>query len=115
MTREGWQVAYDPDTDNGVIEFLGDTSQGNAYQEIQFQHGPIGENGINGIQNEELTELLIERMKQLDLRMPCDENREAIRAFEQAADWLAIRKSKRTQQGVEGTERPHSSTETKDA
>ena len=112
MPREHWQILYNSDTDLGTIRYIGDWAAGAAFQQIQFQHGPIGEAGnINGIQNEELIELLIMRLQALDLRMPCDENREAIRALEQAADWLAIRTSKRMTQGIEGTERPHSSGE----
>ena len=106
MTREDWEVVYDPTRDWGQIRH----KQGTEHN-IQFQHGPIGDNGINGIQNEELIALLIMRLEQLDLRMPCDENKEALTGLNVALVALAGRTAKREAQGVEGTVRPHSSTE----
>lgn len=103
-----WQVTYDPGQDHGAIVLKGDAAWGAS---IQFQHGPIQENGINGVQNEQLLELLIMRTEQLDLRMPCVENAEAIECMKAALAAFNVRTEKRRAQGVEGTERPHSNTE----
>lgn len=87
-----WQVTYDPFRDYGEIQLTGNTVWGFS---VQFQHGPIQENGINGIQNEQLLELLIMRTEQLDLRMPCVENAEAIECMKAALAAFNVRAEKR--------------------
>lgn len=110
VNRSDWIVEYNPEGDYGSITYKAPDGTARGW-DFQFQHGPIGENGVNGFQNEEMIALLIERLKQLNLRMPCEENREALANLERALDWLYIRTKNRISQGVEGTSRPHSSTE----
>lgn len=115
--RQAWRVEYDADKDRGIIRYVaaeGDDVARNgpdlhilAGVMFQFQHGPVGDNGINGIQNEELTLLLIMRMKALDERFPCIENKRAIASFEDAYRALNERTRKRREQGVEGKNEAH--------
>lgn len=92
------QVTYKPEYDLGIIS----DDNGNDYEAIQFQHGPIGENGVNGIQNEDLLNLLCVRMRSLNEKFPCRENSLVITKMEEALHWLEHRTKLRVEQGVEG-------------
>lgn len=86
---------------------------------IKFQHGPIQENGRNGILLEELLEhVIIPRIRgfnraELEDGSPnpfrCRENSLAITHLEEALHWLWHRTMLRQQQGVEGVNKPHRS------
>jgi hypothetical protein len=97
-------IQYDAETDYGAITL--DTGK---HVGLQFQHGPIEENGVNGIQNEDVLKLLLIRMAALQQRMACRENSIAITHMETALLWLEHRTRNRVLQGVEGTEQPHRS------
>lgn len=98
-----WNVQYADATDFGHIE---DRESG-VELNVQFQHGPIGENGINGVQNEELLDLLIMRIRILQLRFPCPENLTALDHLKFAVSELRMRTQRRREQGVEGKNEPH--------
>jgi len=105
-------ITYDAPTDFGGITYPcpnapDDPSDILVRHEVQFQHGPIGENGINGIQNEALLKLLILRLKALNAAWPCRENSNAITKIEEALHWLEHRTALRIAQGVEGKNLPH--------
>lgn len=85
---------------------------------INFQNGPIGEFGVNGISGEALLAVLIDRMRcfqglnplseggQLPVgRAPfaCRENAVALTHLEDALMWLQKRTRDRLARGVEGT------------
>lgn len=77
------------------------------YVYIKFQRGPVKEVGVNGCQTEDVIELLIERLKSLNL--PPYNTREtslAITALEEAENWLHRRTRDRVARGVEGTSLP---------
>lgn len=74
---------------------------------LAFQKGPIGEFGVNGITNEMLLEVLIDRTKKLNELFPCDENDEALEHMRYALSWFNQRTAKRQAQGVEGTNINH--------
>lgn len=74
---------------------------------IDFQRGPVKDNGVNGLTNEALLAILIDRTKQLDDKFPCKENKEAIHHMGEALAWLNKRTAARLQQGVEGTNVAH--------
>ena len=101
--RDGWAVSYDADADKGAISH----QDGNVDVVLQFQHGPVQDNGINGIQNEEVLELEILRLKALNERFPCRENSIAITHIETALLWLRERTRVRQAQGVEGVNVAH--------
>lgn len=71
---------------------------------INFQCGPIAENGVNGITNENLLNLVkirLEGFQSSDFK--CRENAIALTHIEEALLWLTYRTSKREARGVEGT------------
>ena len=104
--RDGWSVKYDAGRDNGIISYEGEHAAPFEV-EFQFQHGPVQDNGINGIQNEEVLELEILRLKALNERFPCRENSIAITHIETALLWLRERTRVRQTQGVEGVNVAH--------
>ena len=77
------------------------------YIKIKFQDGPIGHNGVNGCQVEDVIAVLIDRLR--DLNIPPYNTREtslAITALEEADNWLNRRTRDRIKRGVEGTFAP---------
>lgn len=72
--------------------------------EISFQNGPIKEAGVNGISNESLLAVVIDRLKcfQSD-KYACRENALALTKMEEAMHWLHHRTRERLARGVEGT------------
>ncbi|MBU9711071.1 hypothetical protein [Evansella tamaricis] len=71
---------------------------------VHFQEGPIKENGVNGVCNEDLIAMVIcrlEHFNQSDFR--CRENSMAITKLEESLLWLRKRTMGREQRGVEGT------------
>jgi hypothetical protein len=61
----------------------------------------------DGTTNEEVIEVLIDRLMFLNRAMPCRENRKTIAALLEAMNWLEFRTHKRVAQHVEGTDKPH--------
>lgn len=101
-------VSYEPDKDLGVIAYdFGDSVQ--EFKPIQFQNGPVGDSGYNGVQNEDVISLLCVRLRDLNKRFPCRENSLAITKLEEARFWLEERTRIREHQGVEGRNEAHTS------
>lgn len=100
-------VVYEPEKDRGTIDY--DRDGTGFSQVIQFQNGPILDNGHNGIQNEDVLNLLLVRMRVLNKRFPCRENSLAITKMEEALMWLEMRSKLRVEQGVEGKNLAHAS------
>lgn len=72
--------------------------------EIHFQEGPIKENGVNGVCNEDLIAMVIRRLKGFqDSEFSCKENAMAITKLEETLMWLRKRTQDREVRGVEGT------------
>lgn len=72
--------------------------------EIDFQEGPIKENGINGVNNEDLIAMVITRLEHFqNSEYSCRENALAITKLEEALLWLRKRTMGREKRGVEGT------------
>lgn len=70
---------------------------------IQFQDGPPQENGINGVTNEDLIAIVIDRLKAYqDGPFPCQENANALRSLLESEHWLDRRTSSRKLRNVEG-------------
>lgn len=71
---------------------------------IHFQEGPIKECGANGVNNEDLINMVIERLEHFQRsEFACRENAIAITKLEEALLWLRKRTMAREQRGVEGT------------
>lgn len=72
--------------------------------QINFQQGPIKEAGVNGIHNEDLLVIVLDRLKGFqNSEFKCRENAIAITKIEEALLWLNKRTQDRRDRGVEGT------------
>jgi len=73
-------------------------------QKISFQNGPIKECGVNGIMNEDLIAVVIDRMRGFQSGdYACRDNTLALTKLEEALMWLRNRTNSREARGVEGT------------
>jgi hypothetical protein len=89
---------------NAPHHFKVTDNSGELLSYVDFQCGPIKENGVNGVMNEDLIAMVITRLEhfnQTDFR--CRENSMAITKLEEALLWLRKRTIGREQRGVEGT------------
>lgn len=76
----------------------------NDLAKIHFQEGPIKENGVNGVCNEDLIAMVLCRLEHFqNSPYGCRENALAITKLEEAMLWLRKRTLGRDQRGVEGT------------
>lgn len=112
--RVNQNVAY---SDNTILKSSSDKAY-NAYNEyavisnntgeivaeVKFQEGPIKEVGVNGVSNEDLILMVIDRLESFqDSEYKCEENEAAIANLYGAILNLQSRTKKREQRGVEGT------------
>jgi hypothetical protein len=73
-------------------------------QEVQFQNGPIKEAGVNGVTQEALIAICIDRLRSFQAGpFACRENAVALTHLETAQMWLQKRTLDRMRRGVEGT------------
>lgn len=71
---------------------------------VNFQEGPIKENGINGVNNEDLLLMVLTRLEHFQKsEYTCKENDIAIMKLEETLMWLRKRTLGRVNRGVEGT------------
>lgn len=74
------------------------------YATIDFQKGPVKENGINGIFMEDLLQICRHRLQCFQAgAFACRENEMALAKIEEALHWLNHRTADRQTRGVEGT------------
>lgn len=82
---------------NGVL-------QGDKSLHILFQNGPIKEFGVNGVTQEALLAIVIDRLRSFQAGpFSCRENAIALTNCEEALMWLQRRTIARIKRGVEGT------------
>lgn len=73
-------------------------------QVVNFQKGAIKEYGVNGVMNEDLIVMVIDRLQSFqESDFKCRENAVAITKLEEALMWLRKRTQDREDIGVEGT------------
>lgn len=73
-----------------------------AFQ-ISFQNGPIAEHGVNGLTQEVLLSIIIDRLRSFQAGpFSCRENALALTKLEEAQHWLLHRTRSRVARGVEG-------------
>lgn len=71
---------------------------------ILFQNGPIAEHGVNGVTQEVLLAIIIDRLQSFQKGpFASRENALALTKLEEAKHWLFARTLERMQRGVEGT------------
>lgn len=91
-------IAAQPDTDG---EHKG---QNRVIAVVNFQEGPVKENGVNGVANEDLLGMVLARLEGFqNSEYKCRENACAITRIEEALMWLRKRTNARVKRGVEGT------------
>jgi len=84
-----------------VASFARDNSL--AHIEIKLQSGPIKEVGVNGVQIDDVLELVRNIIEGFNIQYPCRENSIVITKLDEALLWLLKRKMDREKRGVEGT------------
>jgi hypothetical protein len=71
--------------------------------DIRFQNGPIAEAGVNGLTQEVLLAIVVDRLRSFQAgKFACRENALALTKIEEAQHWLHARTLARMQRGVEG-------------
>jgi hypothetical protein len=81
-----------------------ETNNGVKEVPLEFQNGPIAEAGVNGITQEVLLSVVIDRLRGFQNGdYKCRENAIALTKIEEALMWLNSRTRSREQRGVEGT------------
>jgi hypothetical protein len=72
--------------------------------DIRFQKGPVKEVGVNGITDEALIAVVLDRLRHFqEGEFRCRENALTITKLEEALHWLEHRAKERERRGVEGT------------
>ena len=75
-----------------------------TFATVKFQKGPIKEHGRNGIHNEDLIAIVIDRLEGFQKTdFACDENKQALEYLYRAMEELNSRTEARRKRGVEGT------------
>lgn len=78
------------------------------YGQIKFQTGRVTEaNPQNGCTIEDVLAVALDRLRTVDVRLPCAENAVAIAHIEAAIAALSLRQSRRHYQGVQGLNEAH--------
>lgn len=78
--------------------------EGKLLGHFKFQEGAIKESGINGINNENLLAIVIDRLTGFqEGSFQCRENALALTRIQEALLWLEKRTKDREKRGVEGT------------
>ena len=87
-----------------LIDLKGGAPQRGGYAfRLSFQNGPVAEAGINGITEEALLAILLDRLRSFQSGpYPCRENALALTNIELGLIWLQQRTRNRQARGVEG-------------
>lgn len=89
---------------NHQYDILIPTKSGTVGQTITFQDGPIKEVGVNGVTQEVLLAIVIDRLRSFQAgEFKCRENAIALTHCEDALLWLQKRTRDRMARGIEGT------------
>lgn len=100
-------VADEPNPHAGDASHRYSIIVGDELFPLEFQQGSVMENGVNGITNEALLAILIDRLTGFQTgKLADDRNGEALFHCRQALDALHARTRDRIERGVEGTKEP---------
>lgn len=100
-TQNFTKIKHNNDNHNFTIV---DSKNENVLADIHFQDGPTKEVGLNGIFNDDLLIIVLERLKVFqNTEYKCKENEMAIIKIEEALLWLKKRTLNREKRGVQGT------------
>jgi len=96
-------VTDEPGAGNACHEYVVTLPNGKKTL-ISFQNGPIAEAGVNGLTQEVLIAICVDRLRGFQSgQFACRENALALTKLEEAQHWLHHRTLTRMQRGVEGT------------
>ena len=79
------------------------------HMRINFQNGPIKENGVNGVQAVDVLNIVKLYLEECNRLGPCIETQNMIEHIESALAWDKVRTERRVAQNVEGTNEVHAS------
>lgn len=83
---------------------IGDRTTNNLIAELTFQNGLVTETGVNGVTNEALLAVVIDRLRGFQSgSYSCRENAQAIAKLEEALLWLKARELDREKRQVLST------------
>lgn len=86
-----------------AIDKIDGESGPGEYGYIYFQNGPVKEFGVNGCHQEDLLNIVIDRLRSFQSGpFACRENALALTKIEEAVHWLNHRTASRQVRGVEG-------------
>ena len=89
---------------NAHHNYLIQRKDGKRFLYVRFQDGPIKEAGVNGVMDENLLAIVIDRLVGFQSGpYACEENSLALSYIKQGLDALKDRTAKREARGVEGT------------
>ena len=87
-----------------IITLQPENPASTPYVTIHFQNGPIKEAGVNGVTEQALIAIVIDRLRSFQSGpFACRENALALTKLEEGMHWLAERTRDRERRGVEGT------------
>lgn len=89
-----------------TIENAEDTKGVSPVVKITLQSDPVSEVGVNGVQGNDVMDLLVNLYESLDEKIPCQENEMTVKHLKQAIQWQNIRTLRRKEAKVEGTMNP---------
>ncbi|MBC2115697.1 Acb2/Tad1 domain-containing protein [Listeria booriae] len=78
-------------------------TKSNGFVQVKWQDGVVTDNGVNGVQINDVLNVALERLQELNKQYPCRENSIAITKLEEAMMWQDKRTKDRVKRGVEGT------------
>jgi hypothetical protein len=73
---------------------------------IKLQDGSVGDNGVNGLQIDDVIILIAGIIAELDKKVTCRENLLTLMHLDEAYNWQLRRKADREFRKVEGTDKP---------
>lgn len=86
------------------VESDGLVQSGPPFVYIRFQDGPIKESGVNGVMDENLLAIVIDRLQGFQSgKFACEENQRALDFIQLGLQTLQLRTQNREKRGVEGT------------
>jgi hypothetical protein len=101
--RIGIVVMDEPGAGGANHHYAVDVDGNENSLDIHFQNGAIAENGVNGVTQEVLLVIVIDRLRSFQAgAFACRENAIALTKCEEALQWLHSRTLARMARGVEG-------------
>lgn len=93
----------EPGQGNACHHYRIEDENGNCHGKLIFQNGPVQEFGVNGVSNEAVLAVLIDRMRGFQSGpFACRDNAIVLTHLEEAMNWLLKRTIDRVRRGVEG-------------